>query len=439
MKMLQDAGIYLITDLSTPRTSINRKQPEWTVELFNRYTSVIDEFQQYDNVIGFFAGNEVANSPNNTESIAYVKAAVRDMKAYISQKNYRKSLAVGYATDDDASIRADLKAYLACGDQSEMIDMFGYNIYEWCGDSSFKSSGYEERTKEFENYPVPAFFSEYGCNQVQPRTFSDVPVLLGPKMDDVWSGGIVYMYFQEANDYGLVKVNNGNVKTLPDFSNLSKEQAKATPSGVKMDSYKPKNSAPSCPTVGQKWAASKQLPPSPNADLCSCMEESLTCVLKNDVSPKKYKDLFGTVCGLGDCSGIHHDSTKGKYGAYSMCNPKQQLSFVMNQYYKAQSKKGHGDTACDFNGAAHTQKSSKPSGNCKGLMKQADPNGTGSVSGGPTGGGGSGSGGSGSSGSSTSSGAGGLVVSPGFVQVGFGQVGAYVVTALVAGAGMIML
>jgi hypothetical protein len=204
MSMLQNAGIYLLQDLSNPSSSINRNDPTWNTELFADYTAVIDSLANYTNVLGFFAGNEVSNDVNNTDASAFVKAAVRDMKAYIKAKNYR-NIGVGYATNDDANIRINLAHYFNCGDDpADAIDFWGYNIYSWCGDSSYTQSGYDQRTAEFTNYSVPAFFAEYGCNTVQPRQFTEVHAIYGPDMTGVWSGGIVYMYFQEANDYGML-------------------------------------------------------------------------------------------------------------------------------------------------------------------------------------------------------------------------------------------
>jgi hypothetical protein len=201
MQLLNDAGIYVVSDLSEPSTSINRDSPEWDITLYTRYTAVVDALQGYTNVLGFFAGNEVSNAANNTDASAYVKAAVRDTKAYIKAQGYR-SIPVGYATNDDAAIRTDLAHYFDCNTADESVDFWGYNIYSWCGSSTFSKSGYSDRTEEFKNYSVPAFFAEYGCNLVQPREFTEVQALYGSDMEDVWSGGIVYMYFEEANDYG---------------------------------------------------------------------------------------------------------------------------------------------------------------------------------------------------------------------------------------------
>ena len=204
MQALTDAGIYVIADLSEPLTSIKRDAPRWDTPLYKRYTAVVDLLSQYTNTIGFFAGNEVSNEMSNTNASAFVKAAVRDMKKYIKDKGYRP-MGVGYATNDDQEIRSDMEAYFNCGPPEESIDFWGYNIYSWCGDSSYQESGFDQRTLEFSKYTVPVFFAEYGCNQVQPRKFTEVGALYGDQMTPVWSGGIVYMYFQEANNYGKLR------------------------------------------------------------------------------------------------------------------------------------------------------------------------------------------------------------------------------------------
>lgn len=207
MSLLADAGIYVIADLSDPSDSINRNDPRWETALYTRYTSVIDEMAGYTNTLGFFAGNEVSNTVATTDASAFVKAAVRDMKAYIRSKNYRSGLGVGYATNDDKSIREAMADYFNCGEEEDGIDFWGYNIYSWCGDSSYSASGYKDRTEEFQDYSVPVFFAEYGCNDVTPRKFTEIDALFGTQMNDVWSGGIVYMYFQEANDYGTLSLH----------------------------------------------------------------------------------------------------------------------------------------------------------------------------------------------------------------------------------------
>lgn len=253
-------------------------------------------------------------------------------------------------------------------------------------------------------------------------------------MNDVWSGGIVYMYFQEDNDYGLVTLDKSKISTLSDFNSLSSQIQKATATGVKSADYRPTASARTCPKVGDDWQANaKDLPPTPNADLCKCMEEGLTCVVKDSVSEQEYGKLFGMICGNeGVCDGLARDAIKGNFGAYGMCSARQQLSFVLNQYYQQQSKENQA-SACDFKGAASTKKASKPTGTCSSLLGQAGSAGTGTVSSKPTGSG------SGGSSSSTSDSAAGLMIAPRSVQAGAWQIGAYLVTAMVTGAGMIVL
>ncbi len=205
MSLLDAAGIYVLVGLSNPSSGIDRNAPTWSLELYASYTSVIDSMQNYTNVLGFFAGNEVINSVNTSNSAAFVKAAVRDMKSYIQAQGYR-SMGIGYATGDDATILGNLEDYFNCGDSASSVDFLGLNIYSWCGNSSFTESGYSELTDSLSNYSLPVFFSEYGCNTASGgaagRIFTEVQALYSSQMTGVFSGGIVYEYFEESNDYG---------------------------------------------------------------------------------------------------------------------------------------------------------------------------------------------------------------------------------------------
>lgn len=209
--------------------------------------------------------------------------------------------------------------------------------------------------------------------------------------------------------------------------------AKATPSGTNMADYTPTNTKnAACPTLNATWQASSNLPPTPNKDLCSCMMQSLSCKAKSDLSAESIGDNINVVCGLSPdaCVGISTNATSGKYGAYSVCDPIEQLSWAFNAYYLEQGKR---DSACDFGGAATTQKAAKLSSSCKSLLGQAGSAGTGSVTAGATGG----------AAGATSKGAapGGPMHHPAF---GFGlssvvQIGIYFVVALTTGLLMLLL
>ncbi|KAI4197609.1 MAG: hypothetical protein LQ346_002954 [Caloplaca aetnensis] len=436
MQMLSDAGIYVVADLGEPKNSINRDTPEWNQEIYSRYTAVVDTFSKYTNTIGFFAGNEVTNLPNNTFASAFVKAAVRDVKAYIATKKYRP-LGVGYATNDDEQ-RTDLANYFDCGDAKSGIDFLGYNIYSWCPPSNYQESGYKDRTEEFASYNVPVFFAEYGCNKKRPRTFDEVGTLYGSAMSKVWSGGIVYMYFQEANDYGLVTIGSDDKATkLPDFTSLASQIAKVTPSGVAMASYSPSNSAQACPTQDSTWEASVKLPPSPNNAVCSCMVQSLNCTANSGISDDDIKTNFDYLCdpNNGDyCGGIQANGTTGVYGAYSMCSTKERISWAFNAFYNDQTKNNPKNTdPCNFKGAAQKQ-TGKASNTCKTVVDQAGDSGTGAITSAPTP---SSTGSSGAAASSTTGAAAALKI-PSF-SFGLLHMTVYVTFAASVGAGMVLL
>jgi len=373
MAMLSNAGIYVISDLSEPQLSIQRDTPTWTTELFTRYRDVVTEMAKYDNTMGFFAGNEVTNNKSNTPASAYVKAAVRDTKKFIATQYPGRWMGVGYAANDDADIRENIAHYFNCGKQEDAIDYWGYNIYEWCGESTFEKSGYATQVEFFKNFSVPVFFAEYGCNQggAANRIWQETTALYSKQMTDVFSGGIVYMYFQETNDYGesspplflhatphpadwrlgLVTVSGGKASTMRDYGALQTVIAEVNPSSTAMGSYTPTNSPQACPAVNDNWLAHPNLPPTPDEQTCQCMFNSLRCVPSSRLAVKAYGELFGSVCGTASkpCAGITGNTQNGVFGAYSMCNATQQLGYALDQYYQSQ-KSAAG--ACDWQGQA---------------------------------------------------------------------------------------
>ncbi|ODV82556.1 carbohydrate-binding module family 43 protein [[Candida] arabinofermentans NRRL YB-2248] len=377
MQLLEDAGIYVIADLSDPSESISTTDPEWTLDLYERYTSVIDEMQNYDNVLGFFAGNEVITNSTNTDSAPFVKAAIRDMKQYMSDSGYR-AIPVGYSANDDSYTRVKSADYFNCGDSDVAADFYGINMYEWCGSSTFKTSGYEARTEEFSNLTIPVFFSEYGCNQVQPRKFTEIGTIFSDDMTDVWSGGIVYMYFEETNNYGLVsEIDSTSVTTMSDYQYYSSEINNVSPTSASTDDISSSSADFSCPATGSHWKAATALPPTPQQGVCDCMKASLACVVSDDVDSDDYADLFSTVCGYVDCTGINADGATGDYGAYSFCSSKEKLSFAINMYYLDQDENS---SACDFDGSA-TLTTASTASSCSSVLSAAGTAGTGTISG----------------------------------------------------------
>lgn len=440
MKLLEDNGIYVIADLGEPALSINRDSPAWDVDLFDRYKSVVDELGKYENTIGFFAGNEVSNNNSNTEASAYVKAAVRDTKAYIKKKQDAggRWMGVGYAANDDAEIRAHIAQYFNCGKEEQAIDFWGYNIYSWCGDSSYTQSGYDTQVEFFKNYSVPVFFAEYGCNTVggaEGRTWDDTIALYGDDMTPVFSGGIVYMYFEEENDYGLVKVSGDKATTMKNFDTLKTQIAKVDPSRVAMADYSPTNSAQACPPIVDSWQANSILPPTPDRDLCECMYASLSCAPAAGLDIDSYGEIFGYICENDEaaCAGIKHDEATGVYGPYLMCNSTQSLGHVLDAYYKNQKQAAD---SCDFEGKAQVVSKPSAASSCASSLASASSavaSAATATVGSSTSGSGSGSGSSDPSNAATP-----LRMGP-MMTIGDMAIGLYMLVAAGVGAGMILL
>jgi len=274
MTLMAQAGIYLVLDVNTPLENehLNNKEPwtTYTPKYLEHIFKVVDVFSGYANMLAFLAGNEVIFEKISAQaSPNYVKAVVRDLKAYITN-HVSRIIPVGYSNADDLNYRTSLARYLECGDVG-YIDFFGVNSYQWCGKSSFEGSGYDKLVEDYSNYSLPVFFTEYGCNENPPRQWEEVAALYSDKMTGVFSGGLVYEYSQESNDYGLVEVNkDGSAKTMDDYDRLL-TAFKKVGSKVEVPSSMKKVTRPStCPSeddpVFEHIKANMTLPTTLNAN-----------------------------------------------------------------------------------------------------------------------------------------------------------------------------
>ncbi|KAG7857686.1 hypothetical protein KL939_002942 [Ogataea angusta] len=234
MTLLAAAGIYLVLDVNSPLPSqhLNRYEPwsTYNTDYLSHIFRTVEVFSGYNNTLAFFAGNEIVNDKLSAKvSPAYIKAVVRDLKDYISYQLPRK-IPVGYSAADDLSYRVSLAKYLECYENSpsESVDFYGVNTYQWCGEQTFQSSGYNILVSDYQDYSIPIFFSEYGCNEVLPRQFTEVSSIYSSQMSSVFSGGLVYEFAQEPNNYGLVDYDkDGNVLLLSDFHAFKEQMSKA--------------------------------------------------------------------------------------------------------------------------------------------------------------------------------------------------------------------
>lgn len=237
MSIFNSVGIYVVLDVNSPNEGqhIDRSNPgsTYTKAYLEHVFTMIEAFKNYPNTLAFFSGNEIMDAIDTGEkNPPYIRALTREMKSYIAQ-HANRTIPVGYSAADVRPILEDTWAYLSCDNSNKgnedlsRSDFLGLNSYSWCGsEATFETSGYDKLVEMFSNSTIPVFFSEYGCNEVQPRTFDEVPVLYGEKMT-VMSGGLIFEWTQEDNNYGIVDAySNGTVHLRGDYDALADKYGK---------------------------------------------------------------------------------------------------------------------------------------------------------------------------------------------------------------------
>ncbi|KAH6966289.1 Glucanosyltransferase-domain-containing protein [Fusarium venenatum] len=230
------AGMYMMIDVNSPlpHESLHSLAPweSYHADYLNRTFAIVEAFGNYPNTLLFFAANEVINDEKTAEDAPqYIRALTRDLKNYV-KNNLKRKIPIGYSAADVREVLWDTWNYLQCSDPDDEDDMsradlFALNSYSWCGpEATYETSSYDDLVAGFESSSVPIFFSEYGCIEPSPRYWNETQAIYGKQMSSVFSGGVVYEYTEEENNYGLVKIDDDKVRILGDFNRLKNQFAR---------------------------------------------------------------------------------------------------------------------------------------------------------------------------------------------------------------------
>ncbi|KAF7352028.1 1,3-beta-glucanosyltransferase [Mycena venus] len=302
-------------------------------------------------------GNEVV-TPHATGAASFLKAAVRDVKAYLT--SISSPAVVEYASIDGASsFRFPVAQYLSCLGAETSVDIFGLDNYEWCGNDS--TATYDRFNAEFQDYGVAAYFSEFGSENCNPgiRPWTEVGTLFASPMSTIWSGGLAFSYFSAISkgaEFGMTTLSAEKTSVTPnaDFHNLIAQYGKVDLGSL---NYPPQRKVGTggisgCPGQGLNFAGSVMLPPTPDDKACAFKMPS------NGDYTAVVGTLTGVVCELlsnvmGNCSDISANGSTGIYGSMAMCDPVTRLSYAFSQYYELNARNAD---SCDFDGNATMNK-----------------------------------------------------------------------------------
>ncbi|GAB9469078.1 hypothetical protein Gpo141_00006368 [Globisporangium polare] len=230
MCALRSYGMYALIDLSASCEGCGISKDKYPTcyssTLKDRGEQIILAFADYDNVLGFSAGNEVNHVVTDaTTNAPCQKKFIKDMRKFISGcSSTMRAIPVGVVSAD--TDREKNAKYYNCRTDStdtlENAEWFGLNAYQYCDGTVTdvsKATGFSELVTTFLSYKmsIPVMLTEFGCldksfptvgKYAAQRTWLQAGWLFTKTFRQVFTGGFVFEYSTE----------NANSKTGDDAS-----------------------------------------------------------------------------------------------------------------------------------------------------------------------------------------------------------------------------
>ncbi|KAK8024280.1 hypothetical protein PG993_012346 [Apiospora rasikravindrae] len=301
MEAFDKRGIYIWLDLDRASNTIQGNDPVLLRSTYEDWTSTIDEFAKFSNILAFGVGSGIIDYDEFGKAAPYVKAAVKYMKAFRDGRGYRP-IPISYADYESSYLKDTAFDYLTCGDQAETIDMFEVNMYDPC------VNGVSQIAHDFIYSGIPIVIeSELFCTSDEAaRNFTAIETILGGTYADVIAGAMVWDWANRTADLGLVVYPNdddiGEPETLPDYTRLQSIFSSAKPEITAAAEYTPTAYAPACPTQDSwnSWLVDANLPLPTISGLPSVTRVGPGGIPKQtDGSTREMKGGSGSFGGLG--------------------------------------------------------------------------------------------------------------------------------------------
>ncbi|XXG97299.1 hypothetical protein Hte_003595 [Hypoxylon texense] len=233
MDLLAEAGIYVLIDaqcLCGQRRDLSCHKPSatYTPQLLASCFRAVDVMASYPNTLGLIVANEFISSLRVTSAAPFLRALTRDIKKYmtLATKQGQRVLPVGVSAADISHLLKTQLDYFSAGSDEEAIDFFAFNNFDCVGQWFMIKSGTTPLADMFSSAHIPVFFSQYSSAETRARPFFDTRSLYtNDEMLRVFSGGMVYEFFDGPGRFGLVRhgtTSHGTVslKKQDDFASL---------------------------------------------------------------------------------------------------------------------------------------------------------------------------------------------------------------------------
>ncbi|KAI1659097.1 glycoside hydrolase family 72 protein [Daldinia decipiens] len=210
MNLLAEHEIYVLVSIKSvfPVFNHNATMMSYTSKSMQRFFRAVEHLASYPNLLGFTIPNSSIKDLAPAIAGPMVRAIVRDIRRYLgllAVKKHQRVVPVGLVALDIGLPLRDQFEYWCSGDDNETVDFFIFDFNHPGPKKTTQASRDPGALEIFFNTHIPVSIL-YSDMHFMPRQFPETrTIYLDPDMRRVFSGGIVFQFFDGSHNNGLVR------------------------------------------------------------------------------------------------------------------------------------------------------------------------------------------------------------------------------------------